>query len=173
MSSKAVLTILPCLLATLWFTACGGGSSGGGGGGAGLNISPKQAAVVVTSQTQQFTAVVSGSSTAVTWTVDGTAGGSATVGTISATGLYTPPATAGTHTIVATSSADTSKSASATIAVTDLPGVFTHHNDLVRDGANIQELALTPATVTSTTFGKRFSCTVDARFIRSLCGCRP
>jgi hypothetical protein len=161
MSNKSVLAILPCLLATLWFAACGGSSNGSGGGGAGLNISPKQAAVVVTSQTQQFTATVTGSNTAVTWTVDGTAGGSATVGTISATGLYTPPATAGTHTIVATSSADTSKSASATIAVTDLPGVITHHNDVARDGANIQELALTPATVTSTTFGKRFSCAVD------------
>jgi len=162
MRNKSALTILPCLLATVWFTACGGGSSsGGGGGGAGLSISPKQAAVVATSQTQQFTATVTGSSSAVTWTVDGTAGGSATVGTISTAGLYTPPATPGTHTIVATSSADTSKSASATIAVTDLPGVFTHHNDLARDGVNTQELALTPATVTSTTFGKRFSCAVD------------
>jgi len=160
MGNKSVLTILPCLLATLWFTACGGSSYGGGGGGGGVTVSPKQAAVVVT-QTQPFTATVTGSNTAVTWTVDGTAGGSATVGTISTAGLYTPPATPGTHTIVATSSADTSKSASATIAVTDLPGVFTHHNDLARDGVNTQELALTPATVTSTTFGKRFSCAVD------------
>ncbi len=42
--------------------------------------------------TAQFTAAVTGTSnTAVTWMVNGTAGGSATDGTISATGLYTAP----------------------------------------------------------------------------------
>ena len=29
MGNKSVLTILPCLLATLWFAACGGSSNGG------------------------------------------------------------------------------------------------------------------------------------------------
>ena len=154
------------LLALLCLSACGGGSYGGGGGGGSLTVavSPTQAAVVATSQTQQFTATVvssSGASTGVTWTVDGTAGGSATVGTISASGLYTPPAAAGTHTIVATSTADSTKSATASIAVTDLAGVFTYHNDLARDGANTQEWALTPATVNTTKFGKRFACAVD------------
>src|SRR5207245_3738194 len=43
--------------------------------------------------TAQLTATVTNtSSTAVTWQVNGVAGGSATVGTISAAGLYTPPA---------------------------------------------------------------------------------
>jgi hypothetical protein len=93
--------------------------------------------------------------------VDGAAGGSAAVGTISTTGLYTPPATAGTHTILATNTADSNKTASSTIAVTDLSGVFTYHNDVPRDGVNAQELALTPATVSTTTFGKRFSCPAD------------
>jgi uncharacterized protein (DUF1800 family) len=42
--------------------------------------------------TTQLTATVTNeSNTAVTWLVDGVAGGSASVGTISATGLYTPP----------------------------------------------------------------------------------
>jgi hypothetical protein len=113
-------------------------------------------------QSQQFTATVTGSAnTAVNWTVDGIAGGSSTVGTVSATGFYTPPATAGTHTITATSQADTTKSASATIAVTDLAGVFTYHNDIGRTGQNLQEYALTPANV-KTSFGKLFSCSVDA-----------
>jgi hypothetical protein len=47
------------------------------------------------------------------------------------------------------------------VAVTDLPGVFTYHNNASRNGSNNQEFALAPSTVTSTTFGKLFSCTVD------------
>src|ERR1017187_5864431 len=44
--------------------------------------------------TAQFTATVTGeTNSAVTWQVNGVSGGSAAVGTISAAGLYTPPAT--------------------------------------------------------------------------------
>jgi len=78
-----------------------------------VTVSPKRAAVTVTTQTQQFTSSVTGA----TWGVDGIAGGNGTVGTISPSGLYTPPATAGIHSITATSGAS---SGSATIAVTDL-----------------------------------------------------
>ena len=126
-------------------------------------VSPKRAAVVVTTQTQQFTATVTGnvSDLTVNWSVDAIAGGNSTVGTISASGLYTPPATAGTHTVTATSNALTTSSATVNIAVTDLGGVFTYHNDLARDGANTQEYALTSATVGTATFGKLFSCSVD------------
>jgi len=46
---------------------------------------------------------------AVKWSVDGIVGGSSAVGTISTDGLYTPPLTEGTHSIVATSVLDTSK----------------------------------------------------------------
>lgn len=117
------------------------------------------AGVVVTTQTQQFTATVTETTNlSVNWSVDGTAGGSATTGTISASGLYTPPATGGTHTITATSATNSAASGSATVAVTDLAGVFTHHNDLARDGVNAQEYALTPSTVNTTSFGKLFSC---------------
>ena len=49
---------------------------------------------VQTGASQQFQATVTGDSNqAVTWTVNGTAGGDATVGTISGAGLYTAPAT--------------------------------------------------------------------------------
>jgi hypothetical protein len=126
-------------------------------------VSPKLSAVAATTQTQQFTATVTGNVTdlSVAWSVDTIAGGNTTLGTISSAGLYTPPATGGTHTVTATSVAVTTSSASATVAVTDLPGVFTYHNDLSRDGANIQEYALNASTVTSSTFGKLFSCPVD------------
>jgi len=74
-----------------------------------VSIAPGSASLP-TGGTQQFTATVTGSSnTAVTW--------SATGGTISASGLYTAPATAGTYTVTASSSANTSASASATVTV--------------------------------------------------------
>ena len=70
-------------------------------------------------QTQQFTATVTGNSnTAVTWTVVEPGGG-----TVTASGLYTAPAIAGTYHIKATSVADASKSAQATVAVTASPSV--------------------------------------------------
>jgi hypothetical protein len=146
--------------AMLALSGCGGSSAPPT---ATVTISPHQAAVAATTQTQQFSATVTGtvSDLTVAWNVDGMASGDATVGTISSTGLYTPPATGGTHTITAASVALPTSSASATVAVTDLPGVFTYHNDLSRDGANTQEYALTSSTVTVSTFGKLFSCPAD------------
>ncbi len=125
-----------------------------------VTLSPKLAAVVTTTQTQQFNPTVTGNmgNPGVTWTVDSIANGNAAVGTISASGLYTPPATAGSHTVTATSVVLPSASGNASIAVSNLPGVFTYHNDLARDGANSQEYALKPSTVNTTTFGKLFSC---------------
>jgi fibronectin type 3 domain-containing protein len=126
-----------------------------------ISISPLRAAVTTT-QPQTFSATVTGSTnTNVTWSVDTILSGNTTVGGISATGTYTPPSTAGTHTITATSVADITKSASASIAVTDLTGVTTYHNDLSRDGANTHEFALTTSIVKTATFGKLFSCPVD------------
>jgi hypothetical protein len=75
-----------------------------------LAISPTSASMQV-GKTQQFTATVTGSTnTAVNW--------SATGGTISSSGLYTAPNTAGSYMVRATSVADTSKLASATVNVT-------------------------------------------------------
>jgi len=124
-----------------------------------LSVSPRIAAITL-SRTQQFTAVVPGGGAAV-WTVDGIAGGNSTVGLISATGLYTAGTAVGTHTIVATSIADSTKSANAVAAVTDLAGVYTYHNNLARNGANVQEFALQTSTVNSASFGKLAACTVD------------
>jgi len=119
-----------------------------------VKISPALAAVTATTQTQQFTASVQGA----TWSVDDIAGGNTTVGTISSSGLYTPPAKAGVHTITA---AANGASGTAHIAVTDLTGVQTFHNDQARDGVNSREFALQALTVKTNLFGKLFSCPVD------------
>ena len=76
------------------------GLCGCGGGGSGVSAAFPQAQIAVSPLTpqvraggaQQFTAQVSNASGTVTWAVNGTAGGSATVGTIDANGLYTAPA---------------------------------------------------------------------------------
>ncbi len=100
-------------------------------------VSPKRAAVTATTQTQRFTASVSN----VRWSVDSVTRGNTTVGTISTSGLYTPPATGGTHTITATTATVPPISGSATVAVSELVGVLTYHNDLARDGVNFREYA--------------------------------
>jgi hypothetical protein len=118
-----------------------------------VTVSPTRAAIVTGTQTQQFRSV-----NGATWSVDKVVGGNSTVGTISSTGLYTPPTKAGTHTITATANGS---SGTAKVYVTGLKGVFTYHNDNARDGANTQEIALSNTTVTTATFGKLFSCAVD------------
>src|SRR5205814_7952204 len=58
----------------------------------------------------------------VTWFVDAIPGGSAASGTITATGLYAPPASVGTHIV---SASNESTSANATVYVVNYPGTFT------------------------------------------------
>lgn len=133
-------------------------SPGGSGGGLGLTLSPKRGGVTVTQQLALTATVTNDVGNAgVSWAVSsgGTLSGtSTTAATFSA-------ATAGVYTVTATSIANPSVSATAAFGVTDLAGVFTYHNDLSRDGSNPSEYALTTASVTATTFGKLFSCTVD------------
>ena len=77
--------------------------------GVAVAVSPVTVSLT-TGGTQQFTATVTGTSNmAVTWSASG--------GSISSSGLYTAPATAGTYTVTATSAADITKSASATVTV--------------------------------------------------------
>jgi hypothetical protein len=132
------------------------------GGTNSVSISPLRAALT-TGQSQAFTATVTGNAvTCVTWEVDSIPGGNSSVGTVSATGVFSPPSAAGTHTVAARSTADSTASASASVFITDLAGVFTYHNDLSRDGVNSQEYALNTSTVKAATFGKRFACAIDA-----------
>ena len=96
-------------------------SSGSGGGTGGLQVSLSATSVVLApGGTFTFTATVSGASggqsTSVSWAVQEGASG----GTIDATGKYTAPATEGTYHVVATSSADATVAATATVTVTSL-----------------------------------------------------
>ncbi|MFZ1010265.1 MAG: hypothetical protein WAN65_25735 [Candidatus Sulfotelmatobacter sp.] len=89
-------------------------------------------ASVPVSTKMQFTAIVTGTTnTAVTWSVDSVSGGNSTVGTISTAGLYIAPSLAGSHTVTATSVADTSKSASAAVTVTGVVSVSPTSVDVV------------------------------------------
>ena len=146
-----------------FLTACGGSPTMPPPPQVAVSIHPQGASVVAGSQSQQFSANVTGDpkNLGVTWSVDGIGGGNSAVGTITSSGVYTPPGTAGSHQITATSIADTLKSASAPMGVTDLPGISTYHYDLARDGVNSHEFALTTAGVRQNTFGKLFSCPVD------------
>jgi hypothetical protein len=123
--SSAVSIDLPlCFILCVAITGCSGGGSGMGfapppPGPVSISISPTSA-TVQSGNTQQFTATVAGSAnTAVTWT--------ASTGTISSTGLYTAPSVGADTpaTITATSKADTSKSASASVTVMPAPRTIT------------------------------------------------
>jgi hypothetical protein len=86
-----------------------------------IGISPASTSIRV-KQTIQFTASVNGTSnSSVTWKVNGVAGGNSSVGTISGTGLYRAPASVpnpATVTVSATSVADPTKTATASVKVT-------------------------------------------------------
>jgi hypothetical protein len=128
-----------------------------------ISVKPRRAPVTLR-QTQQFRAtVLNTTNTGVTWFVDGVKGGNSTVGTITTGGLYTPPRTVSKHTVTARSNADTTKNASATVWVTNYPGMFTYHGEQFRSGVNVQEFALQPSLVNATNFGKLFTLSVDGQ----------
>lgn len=88
-----------------------------------VSLNPNSASVM-TSGTQQFVATVTGTgtfNTAVTWSVNGTQGGSSVTGTISSAGLYVAPGAVpvpSTVAISATSVEDQTKSGSAQATIT-------------------------------------------------------
>ncbi|MBZ5686109.1 MAG: hypothetical protein LAP86_13840 [Acidobacteriia bacterium] len=117
-SRQANLTSLP----TTWWTGsqystCAISMFGSAGttSNVSLTVSPTAASLQAGQQTQ-FTATVSGTTnTAVTWRASG--------GTVTSAGQYTAPSSAGTYTVTATSAADSSKSASAVVTVSQPPQI--------------------------------------------------
>lgn len=87
-----------------------------------VSVSPQTASVVAGGAGVTFTGTVTNATnTAVTWQVNGTTGGNATVGTITTGGVYTPPATVPAQpnvSVTAVSVADPTKTATATVTVT-------------------------------------------------------
>jgi hypothetical protein len=136
--------------------AVAGGTTGSGGnsplGGSGSSSGSVTAVVVtpsaaasVTGGTLPFTATVQGTptNTSVNWT--------AQLGTITSAGQYTAPAKAGTDVVTATSVADSTKSASATVKVTATGASST-----------VTSVTVSPATTSAVTGGKvQFSASVQ------------
>jgi len=126
-----------------------------------VSVSPGRGSITPI-QTEQFSASVNGvTSTNVTWSVDGVTGGNSTVGAISTSGLYTPPATSAAHVIQATNNANTAQTAVAFLAVDNYTGTFTMKNDTFGTGQNLNEVALTTGNVNQNQFGKLFTRSVD------------
>src|SRR5438309_3013273 len=104
------------IIGLLAISGCGGGSSSTTTPPpvVAISVSPSSGISISQGATEGFTARVTGTSnTAVTWTVkEGAAGGS-----ITSLGVYTAPNQAGTFHVVATSQADTTKSATAVLTV--------------------------------------------------------
>jgi hypothetical protein len=129
-------------------------------------ISPKRGGLTVT-QSLPVTATVLNDvgAAGVTWSASGASCSGASCGTFtnvtSTSATYAAPSAAGIYSITATSIADVTKSASNSLAITDLSGVLTYHNNVSRDGTNSHEFALTTANVNKSTFGKLFSCQAD------------
>jgi hypothetical protein len=125
-----------------------------------VSVSPARAGLAVG---QKLSVVATTNDTAgVKWSISPSGGSFSATTTLSGVSTtLTAPAAAGVYTVTATSVTSSSTSASFTLGVTDLAGVYTYHSDVARDGANTHEYALTRADVATATFGKLFSCTVD------------
>jgi hypothetical protein len=111
--------LIPFSLIVFLAAGCGGGSSTTTPI-VYVTLSPLNVNVAL-GATQQFTETTSGSTnTDVTWQVNGITGGNSTYGTISATGLYTPPATVpnpATVTVTVISQANTADIANANVTI--------------------------------------------------------
>jgi hypothetical protein len=115
--------------------------------GSGSSLAPDVTSIVVTpavatpapSAKVQFTAAIQGTTTnnAVTWT--------ASIGSISAAGVFTAPATGGTGKVIATSVADPTKSATATVNVAAPP--------TQSEGSGVTLVTVSPSPASSITSG--------------------
>src|SRR5260370_24073141 len=125
-----------------------------------VNLDPGQASLRPW-KPQQCTATLSGGTATFTWAVDGVPGGNSTVGTISASCLYTPSSIPAMHTIQATNVSNPLQTAVAFVAANNYPGTFTGRNDTLRTGQNLNVGALNTETVNRNQFGKLLSYAID------------
>ena len=106
-----------------------------------VTVTPSPGAVDACKTLQLTATVANAANTAATWSIQE----GATGGTVSTSGLYTAPATGGTYHVVATSVADSTKSAIAAITVTE----------------RVLSVTVAPTTATVTTGGTaQFTATV-------------
>jgi hypothetical protein len=116
--------LLLVFFASLTLAACGTSSQSGNqpppSGTVAITVAPTSASIRA-GASYAFSATITGSSnTAVSWSVNSTPGGSATLGTIASSGNYTAPSTLpspNTVTVTATSAADITKSASSAVTL--------------------------------------------------------
>lgn len=111
---------LSCSLTLVVCFVCGCGSASPPPQQIAVNVTPAAITVRI-GDTQQFVAIVTGTTNqSVTWSVNGTPGGNSANGTISLTGLYTPPAQLPAQNqirVTATSAADSTASQSANVTL--------------------------------------------------------
>jgi hypothetical protein len=141
------------LALSLVHVSCTGTTKSGGG-----STPPAQITVSVTPTAanvragagQPFTATVTGTTNqSVSWSVNGIAGGNATVGLITSAGLYTAPATltnSNTITVSATSAADSSARGSSDVTLWNATPVLT----------NVSPATFTSGSYTLTVTGSKF-----------------
>ena len=154
--------LIALLALTTTFDGCSrdGSNLSGNKPATGVAIAPRGAALTIGQQIS-LTARTNDSA-GVRWSVDPNGGSlDAQTSRDGQTIHFTAPGTAGVFTVKATGITDSTQSSSIVIGVTDLPGVYTYHNNLGRTGVNDREYALTTSNVNTDTFGKLFSCFVD------------
>src|ERR1700683_2215730 len=166
--------MIAALILSVELTACGGGGSSGAPG----TVTPPPTAPTITAQPTAQT-VSAGQSATFSVTATGTAplsyqwqrNGSPIAGATAAS--YTTPATTATDNgstfaVTVSNASGSVSSAGATLTIAGAPppagtDVLTYKNDLNRSGQNLNESTLTPANVTSSTFGLLRNLPVDGK----------
>jgi hypothetical protein len=162
-------TVTP--LSTTSYTATATGTSGSVTSIATVTVAPARALTV--SITASTASIVAGGSSSLTVTaanaaqvaVTGSDGSSYTLSQSGGTQTVSPTAST-TYTATATDSTGATTKAQTTVSVAPISGgtpVLMHHNDLAGDGANLNEITLTPANVNKANFGRKYALPVDGQ----------
>jgi len=131
------------------------GCSGGGGGGGDSTTSAGAASGASTP------ASGSAPASAASGTAPTPSGTTTPSSTTTPTGTTTPATTPASPATASSTSTGSTPGSSPSTPVVNAADVTTYHNDVARTGQHLNETALTPATVKSTTFGKLGFYSVD------------